>query len=113
MSVVEGFLELHEIDQLLLQATDPERASRWRKLGYTLEPAAPLLRERDKLAAQLDRRWLGLYERSFARYGRGLSAVRLRVCLGCRLTLPTSSAPPPGVVQLHPCEGCGRLLLWD
>ena len=113
MNVVDGFLELHELDQLLLQATDPERAQRWHKLGYSLEPAPPLLRDRDQLAAQLDRRWLGLYERSLARYGRGLSAVRQRVCLGCRLTLPTSSAPPPGIAQLHPCEGCGRLLLWD
>jgi predicted nucleic acid-binding Zn-ribbon protein len=56
---------------------------------------------------------LSLYERSLGRYGRGLSAVRQRVCLGCRLTLPTSAAPPPGLAQLHLCEGCGRLLLWD
>jgi len=113
MSVVNAFLELHEFDQLLAQAGDPVRSERWRKLGYTLEPAVPLVRERERLAEKLDRRWLSLYERSLGRYGRGLSAVRQRVCLGCRLTLPTSAAPPPGLAQLHLCEGCGRLLLWD
>jgi hypothetical protein len=113
VSVVNAFLELHELDQLLAQAADPARSTRWRKMGYTLQAPALLVRERERLAEKLDRRWLSLYERSLGRYGRGLSAVRSRVCLGCRLTLPTSAAPPPGVAQLHLCEGCGRLLLWD
>lgn len=113
MSVVDSFLELHELDQLLAQAKNPVHRERWRKLGFALEPAAAIVRERERLAEKLDRRWLSLYERSFGRYGRGLSAVRHRVCLGCRLTLPTSAAPPPGLTQLHLCEGCGRLLLWD
>lgn len=113
MTLVEGFLELHEIDQMLLQASDAPHAERWASLGLRVEPAAVLERERDKLAATLDRRWLGLYERSLGRYGRGLSLVRQRVCLGCRLTLPTSAAPPPGVTALHLCVGCGRLLIWE
>ena len=113
MTPVEGFLELHDLDMLLVQAGDPARLGRWRRMGYTLGPAPALVRERERLAERLDRRWLNLYERSLGRYGRGLSAVRNRVCLGCRLTLPTSAAPPPGEAQLHVCEGCGRLLLWD
>lgn len=113
MTAVEGFLELHEIDQLLLQATDVTHAGRWSALGLKVTPTPVLLREREKLAATLDRRWLGLYERALGRYGRGLSLVRQRVCLGCRLTLPTSAAPPPGVTALHLCVGCGRLLIWE
>lgn len=113
MTHVEGFLELHELDQLLLQASDPARAARWAALGLRVEAAGVLVRDREKLAGSLDRRWLGLYERSLGRYGRGLSLVRQRVCLGCRLTLPTSAAPPPGVVALHLCVGCGRLLIWE
>jgi hypothetical protein len=113
MTPVEGFLELSDLDVLLAQAGDPMRAGRWRRMGYALGPAPALVRERERLAERLDRRWLNLYERSLGRYGRGLSAVRNRVCLGCRLTLPTSAAPPPGEAQLHLCEGCGRLLLWD
>ena len=98
---------------LLTQARDDARRGRLRRMGYTVGPAPTLVRERERLAGKLDRRWLTLYERSLGRYGRGLSAVRNRVCLGCRLTLPTSAAPPPGEAQLHVCEGCGRLLLWD
>jgi predicted nucleic acid-binding Zn-ribbon protein len=113
MNLAGAFLELHDLDQLLTEADDPARAARWRKLGYALEPSTPLHRERGRLTVKLDRRWLALYERSLARYGRGLSAVRNRVCLGCRLTLPTAAAPPPGEAHLHLCEGCGRLLLWD
>jgi hypothetical protein len=113
MSVVLTFIELHELDQLLAQADEPVHQARWRKMGFAIEPAAVLRRDRDKLVEGLDRRWLGVYERCLGRYGRGLSAVRQRVCLGCRLTLPTSAAPPPGEAHLHVCEGCGRLLLWD
>ncbi len=113
MNLVLGFLELHELDQLLLQAQDPARAERWRALGQVLEVPPALERERERLAESLDRRWLSLYERSLGRYGRGLSGIRQRVCLGCHLTLPTSAAPPPGESHLHLCEGCGRLLLWE
>ena len=109
MSVVDSFLELHELDQLLLQASEPTRAARWKRLGFSLVPAPPLTRDRERLAERQERRWLSVYERSLGRYGRGLSAVRNRVCLGCRLTLPTSAAPAPGEAHLHICEGCGRL----
>ncbi len=113
MSMARAFLELHELDQLLVQASDPTRAARWRQVGYTIAAAPTLVRDRERLAVTLDRRWLGVYERCLGRYGKGLSTVRKRVCLGCRLTLPTSAAPPPGDAHLHVCEGCGRLLLWD
>ncbi len=122
MSLVAGFLELHELDQLLAQAADPARAARWHELGFSgFKPArgaahaapAALVRERERLAESLDRRWLSLYARCLGRYGRGLSGIRQRVCLGCHLTLPTSAAPPPGEAHLHLCEGCGRVLLWE
>ncbi len=113
MSAVDSFLALHELDQLLLQASEPSHAARWKRMGYAIEPVPPLVRDRERIAEHLERRWLSVYERSLGRYGRGLSAVRNRVCLGCRLTLPTSAAPPPGEAHLHVFEGCGRLLLWD
>jgi hypothetical protein len=113
MSIALEFLELHELDQLLARAGDPARTAAWRRMGYTVGSPAALERDRERLAERLDRRWLALYERSLGRYGCGLSAVRQRVCLGCRLRLPTASAPPPGEAHLHLCEGCGRLLLWD
>lgn len=113
MSVVLAFLELHELDQLLREAREPGTSTRLRRAGYVLAVPPPLLRERERLAEKLDRRWLSAYERAFARYGRGLWTVRQRVCQACRLTLPTSAAPPVGEMHLHLCEGCGRLLLWE
>ncbi len=113
MSLVQGFLELHELDQLLRQEADPERSARWRGMGFALEAPASLQRERERLAESLDRRWLSVYERALGRYGRGLSGIRQRVCLGCHLTLPNRAAPPAGESHLHLCEGCGRVLLWE
>ena len=113
MSIALDFLELHEVDQLLAQAADERAVAVLRRMGYALGPTTSLERERERLAERLDRRWLSLYERSLARYGAGLVAVRQRVCQGCRLRLPTAAAPSPGEAHLHLCEGCGRLLLWD
>jgi hypothetical protein len=109
---VRPVIELHDLDQLLLLALDEGSADGLRRTGYTLAGAPALARERERLAAGLDRRWLGWYERSLGRYGRGLTLVRERVCQGCFVTLPTSAAPPPGEGHLHLCENCGRLLYW-
>ena len=105
-------LELHDLDQLLELARDPSCRSRLTRLGFHFEELGALERERTRLAAGLDRRWANLYERSLARYGRGVTLVQERVCQGCFVTLPTSAVPPPGESGLHLCENCGRLLFW-
>lgn len=105
-------LELHDLDQLLVLLADEPSVVGLRRIGFSLGSCAALERERAKLAAGLDRRWLGWYERSLGRYGRGLTLVRERVCQGCFVTLPTSAALPPGEGHLHLCENCGRLLYW-
>lgn len=112
MNDVRQVLELHDVDLLLSLVADEENARVLRRAGYTLAGAPALARERGRLAASIDRRWLGWYERSLGRYGRGLTPVNGRVCQGCFVTLPTSTAPPPGEAHLHLCEGCGRLLYW-
>lgn len=105
-------MELQDLD-LLLSSLEPAGATaRWRKLGFARGDVEVLRRERDRVLAGCERRWVTLYDRSQRRYGRGLTAVRGRVCQGCFVQLPTSAAPPPGEVQLHVCESCGRLLLW-
>jgi predicted nucleic acid-binding Zn-ribbon protein len=109
---VRPVLELHDLDQLLLLARDEDATARLRRMGYALDGGAALARDRERLASGIDRRWLGWYERSFGRYGRGVTVVRGRVCQGCFVTLPTSAAPPAGEGHLHLCEGCGRLLFW-
>lgn len=109
---VRPVLELHDLDQLLVMFVDEASIEGLRRAGYSFGGVHTLEREREKLATGLDRRWLGWYERSLGRYGRGLTLVRERVCQGCFVTLPTSAAPPPGEGHLHLCENCGRLLYW-
>ena len=112
MNPVHAMLELNDLDQVLELARDPVCRSKLGRLGFQFDGLTTLERERARLIAALDRRWAGLYERSLARYGRGVTLVRERVCQGCFVTLPTSAAPPPGESGLHLCEGCGRLLYW-
>ena len=111
MSVVRDLLELHDLDRFIALLAEPAQLARLKRSGYRLESAA-LERERAKLLEQSEKRWAILYERSRARYGRGLTEVRARVCQGCFVTLPISAAPPAGESQLHLCEGCGRLVYW-
>lgn len=113
MNAVQAVLELHDLDQLLLLVHDAATATRLKRMGYALDGVAALARERDRLVAAVDRRWLGWYDRSLGRYGRGVTHVRERVCQGCFVQLPTSAAPPPGEAHLHLCESCGRLLYWS
>jgi predicted nucleic acid-binding Zn-ribbon protein len=112
LSAATEVLELNDLDQLLELAHDPDCRAKLERVGYHFEGLAALERERQRLLAHIDRRWASLYERSLARYGRGVTLVQERVCQGCFVTLPTSAAPPPGDSELHSCESCGRLLYW-
>ena len=104
-------LRLHDVHLLEGEMADPASVARLRKLGLTVAPNRDVERERERCIAAIDRRWLTLYDRAHRRYGRGVVAVRDRVCGGCRITLPTSAAPSgPGL--LTQCESCARILYW-
>jgi hypothetical protein len=108
----QALLELHDLDLLLEMARDPACRTRLGRIGFSFDGLPALEKERTKLLAAVDRRWVSTYERSLARYGRGLNQVRERVCQGCFVNLPTSAVPPPGESAIHLCESCGRLLYW-
>ncbi len=112
MNPAQAILELHDLDQLLELARDPACRTRLGRLGFTFGGISVLERERHKLVSAVDPRWVGNYERSLGRYGRGINLVRDRVCQGCFVTLPTSAVPPAGESGIHMCESCGRLLYW-
>jgi hypothetical protein len=112
LNATRAILELHDLDQLLELARDPACRERLGRLGFTFDGLPSLERERTRLVSAVDPRWVGNYERSLARYGRGINLVRDRVCQGCFVTLPTSAAPPVHESGIHLCEGCGRLLYW-
>jgi hypothetical protein len=102
---------LHDVDLLLQCAREPVGRTRLKRLGLDLDGAVAVERFRERLRGQIDQRWLAPYERALKRYGRGLVAVRDRVCLGCFITLPTSASPSTGDT-VTVCESCGRLLYW-
>jgi predicted nucleic acid-binding Zn-ribbon protein len=106
-----GLLELHDIDLMLRTLEEDGCRSRLRRLGYAFDSMERLTRRRERLASRIEPRWITAYERAFGRYGRGVVAVRERVCLGCFITLPTSSTPEEHDT-LTLCESCGRVLYW-
>lgn len=105
-------LELQDLDQLIALAHDAGAVARLKRMGFKFDGPDGLLEDRARLERDIERRWWIAYERSQARYGRGLTAVQGKVCQGCFVTLPTSAAPPVGEVALHQCQSCGRLLIW-
>ena len=119
MTALAALVQLGDLDLLRREMDDPGSRQRLRKLGFALEGIARLGAARERLARSIDRRWMVAYERAHQRYGRGIAAVRERVCLGCFMTLPTSACRPaadgeateilgaPGL-----CASCGRILFW-
>ena len=113
MTGAEALVHLNDVDALLQELSDPLALGRLKKLGFELRGVARLPAWRARLATGVDARWLAVYDRARARYGRGLAAVRERVCTGCFLTLPTTARRPgTGVDGITTCQGCGRLLYW-
>lgn len=109
MDAVKHMMRVHDLDVILREAND-RRA--WGRLGFGIGAVEGLEQERDRLLASIDPRWTLLYDRAHRRYGRGLTPVRERVCMGCFVRLPASATPAAGGAMLHLCESCGRLLYW-
>ena len=103
---------LSDLDALSREAQDEKARARLRKLGFSLDGLPRLLTARNRLAEATDRRWIYAYERVWQRYGRGVAAVRERVCSGCFMTLPTIARPRVDSSALQLCESCGRILYW-
>jgi predicted nucleic acid-binding Zn-ribbon protein len=113
VSVVGRMVRIGDIDLLLRELAEPAGRARLAKLGLGVEGVRHVAAARARIAAEVERRWLMPYERARQRYGRGLAAVRERVCQGCFVTLPTSAAPrPDGGDAPGLCQSCGRLLYW-
>jgi len=103
-------VSLHDLDLLLEEVRCGGARQRTASLGFNLAGLAALERTRVRLHARLDGRWAHAYERAQRRYGRGVVAVRDRVCQGCFITLPTCAVAR--LDSLAICESCGRILFW-
>ena len=106
-------VHLADLDLLRRELADPASRARLRKFGFDVDGLPRLEPLRARVAAGLEPRWIALYEKLRARYGRAVAAVRARVCLGCFVTLPTTARPPVGAdAHLSVCESCGRIHYW-
>jgi len=111
MTAMESIALLGDIDAMIREAQSPASRVRLKKLGLEIDGLPRLLAARARLADGIDPRWTFSYERTRQRYGRGIAAVRDRVCSGCFVTLPTTARPRDGdSPSPQHCESCGRIL---
>jgi hypothetical protein len=103
---------LHDVDLVIGEFQAPPTHAHLRRLGLEAHGLPKVIAARAKLASQIDPRWMATYERIRARYGRGMVAVRQRVCTGCFVTLPPTARPLESREEPPICQGCGRLLHW-
>ncbi len=104
---------LQDVDEMIQEAGDPDRASHMEGLGFKMQDVAALKSSRDELAKQVKPKNLGLYERVAKRFGRAVVPVQGGTCLGCFMSLPTQHI---GIDKeddtIETCENCGRILYW-
>lgn len=120
MSALAGLVMLGDLDLLAHELEAAGSRQRLRKMGFALDVPLRLAAARERIVRSIEPRWMTAYERARQRYGRGIAAVRERVCLGCFVTLPTSASRPTieagaGEVTGSPsvCASCGRILYWS
>jgi len=107
---LQALVALQDLDLMIREAKDPERATQEEELGFPLNGVEKLERTRERLAKQIDERLLQIYERMSRRFARVIVPVEGRVCLGCFMGLPTSTTRNADSGTLENCENCGRIL---
>lgn len=107
-------IALQDIDEMIREAKDPERSQALKGMGFKVQNLEALTTSRQKLAAQLDKRALRLYERVASRFGRAVVPVEGQICLGCFMGVPTKNIGHSSEREdrVETCENCGRILYW-
>src|SRR5262245_35887561 len=108
---LDALVTLQDIDLMLRDSRDPEMATHEDRLGFARENVKSLEKTRERLRSRIDEPLLRTYERMSRKIPRLVVPVEGRVCQGCRMSLPTSSAArnTPGTT-IETCENCGRIL---
>lgn len=108
---LEALVALQDLDLMIREAKDPERATQEEELGFPLNGVEKLERTRERLAKRIDDQLLRLYEKMSRRTFRVVVRVEGSVCLGCFMGLPTASTRRiPDSRRVENCENCGRIL---
>jgi predicted nucleic acid-binding Zn-ribbon protein len=99
---------LQDLDLMIKESKQEEET-----LGFQIQNLEKLQTAREKLASQVESRWLNMYEKVSKKFGRAVVPVEAGVCLGCFMGLPTSSQASQRKDQdVSVCENCGRILYW-
>ena len=109
-SQLQALVALQDLDLMIREAKDPERATKEEELGFEIQGVEKLERTREKLAKRIDERLLQTYERMSRRFTRVVVPVEGRICLGCFMGLPTSARRNTEARTIENCENCGRIL---
>jgi uncharacterized protein len=108
---LQALIQLQDTDIMLRDAQDPEFAKQEERLGLLRENVKHLERTRRRLASRVDGQLLRTYERMSRKFSRVVVPIEGNVCVGCRMSLPTSArtrnAP---TATIENCENCGRIL---
>ena len=108
---LEILIELHDLDLLLKELTNPKVKEQYKKMGFKVEdPSVELLKARDNLAKKLKQEYCIAYERIRKRYERALAPVIKGFCYGCFQKLPTQMTGESD--RIYNCPSCGRILYW-
>jgi predicted nucleic acid-binding Zn-ribbon protein len=109
-SHLQALVALQDLDLMIREAKDPERATKEEALGFPMDGVEKLERTRERLAKQIDERLLQTYERMSRRFTRVVVPVEARTCLGCFMGLPTAAKRTATAGTIEYCENCGRIL---
>jgi predicted nucleic acid-binding Zn-ribbon protein len=100
---------LQDIDLMIREYKNEE------EMGFDTAGLETLEKARARLAAEIDGRWLRLYERLRQKHDRAVVPVIDHTCLGCSMAVPTAkrkSGEDRSSNTMVVCESCGRILFF-
>jgi predicted nucleic acid-binding Zn-ribbon protein len=99
---------LQDIDQMMRDAEDPQKAGELKEMGFPLDGVEELKTAREKITARIKPQLLNRYKRVAGRHARTVVPVVGELCTGCFANVPTSFRYEKRAVMT--CESCGRIL---
>lgn len=106
---LEQIIILQDLDLMIREMSDKKTASQLRKIGFELDESGTLQAARSEIAAKMDRKVLGAYEKLMLRYPRAVVPVKNGICLACFIKQPTQYSSMDSE-SVRFCEQCKRIL---
>jgi predicted nucleic acid-binding Zn-ribbon protein len=106
---LEKILMLQDLDLMILDLGDEDRASAEKEMGFALDQLGALQKAREDLATEIDHELIEHYDKLLGRYKRAVVPVKNNVCLACFLKQPTQYSTEQ-MEEIRTCENCSRIL---